>query len=588
MNRPSEADREAGYFTRHMFFRQYKPALISALALSLGDMADALVIGNRMGAVGLAAIAFALPIYMVYNVIMHSFGLGGSIRYAKQMTEGDEKGAVGGFQGVMSVLVMIGFGILIFGNLLIHPLLHFLGASADNQTLYQATLIYVRLLLISAPLFFLAYGFGYYLRNDDLEKEASLAATIGNISDLILNIVLVLFCGMGVLGAGIATMCGVALTTLISLFTIIRKRSHLKFFPYDPVWKGTFSCFRTGFSSCISHVYSMIFLLIGNNAMMRLAGEVGVAVFDVIQNITYFFTYLYGAISQASQPIYSTYEGEKNYEGSRSLLGINLTTGLLVGGGVSLLMAILAPYICMLFGLSGAQEIAVGAWAIRIFCIGTVFAGASIVIANSYLSRGSEFPAFLLTTLRGAAILIPTTLALMNTSAQRFWLLYPVTEILSLTIFMIYRQLRGKEVRSVDEDRIFRATLHNRIEEVSDATVQIESFCEKWEAEFNQMYFVQMTVEEVCTAIITGGFGSGGGSGMIELTLVAEENGLFTLHLRDNAEMFNPFELKREEVEEEESEDLYFSAVGMDVIRAKAKEFFYRRYQGFNTLVVKV
>ena len=575
MNRPSEADREAGYFTRHMFFRQYKPALISALALSLGDMADALVIGNRMGAVGLAAIAFALPIFMVYNVIMHSFGLGGSIRYAKQMTEGDDKSAVSGFQGVMSVLVIIGFAILVFGNLLIHPLLRFLGASADNQTLYRATLIYVRLLLISAPLFFLAYGFGYYLRNDDLEKEASLAATIGNISDLILNIVLVLFCGMGVTGAGIATMSGVALTTSISLFMIVRKGSHLKFFPFRPMWKGVFSCFRTGFSSCISYVYSMFFLLIGNNAMMRLAGEVGVAVFDVIQNITYFFTYLYGAISQASQPIFSTYEGEKNYDGSRSLLRLGMSTGLLVGGIVAALLAVAAPWICMLFGLTGEQEIFIGVWAIRIFCVGSLFAGASIIIANSYLSRGSEFPAFFITTLRGAAILIPATLALMNTNALGFWLLYPVTEILSLTVFMIYRQFRRKEDRSVDSERIFRATLHNKIEEVSEATVQIESFCEKWEAEFNQLYFVQMTVEEVCTAIITGGFGSAEGPGIIELTLVAEE-------------MFNPFELKREEVEEDESEDLYFSAVGMDVIRAKAKEFFYRRYQGFNTLVVKV
>ena len=62
-------------FTKQMFMRQYLPAISSALVLSVADMADALVVGNRMGAVGLAAIAFAIPVFMIYNVIAHSFGL---------------------------------------------------------------------------------------------------------------------------------------------------------------------------------------------------------------------------------------------------------------------------------------------------------------------------------------------------------------------------------------------------------------------------------------------------------------------------------------------------------------------------------
>ena len=63
---------------------------------------------------------------------------------------------------------------------------------------------------------------------------------------------------------------------------------------------------------------------------------------------------------------------------------------------------------------------------------------------------------------------------------------------------------------------------------------------------------------------------------LIKLTVLADQNG-FTLHLRDNSYEFNPFS-----AEEGDGPN----ALGMLIVRKKAKEFFYRRYQGFNTLVI--
>ena len=50
------------YFTRRMFSRQFLPALISAVALSFGDVADSFVLGNSIGSVGLAALALVMPV----------------------------------------------------------------------------------------------------------------------------------------------------------------------------------------------------------------------------------------------------------------------------------------------------------------------------------------------------------------------------------------------------------------------------------------------------------------------------------------------------------------------------------------------
>ena len=58
------------------------------------------------------------------------------------------------------------------------------------------------------------------------------------------------------------------------------------------------------------------------------------------------------------------------------------------------------------------------------------------------------------------------------------------------------------------------------------------------------------------------------------------------MHIRDNAVSFNPFSLYTSRLGGDEKVNP--DALGILVIREKAEEFFYRRYQGFNTLVVRI
>ena len=273
------------FFTRRMFRRQYIPALISALTLAASDVADAVVVGNSMGLAGLAAMSFALPVFMVYNVLMHSFGLGGSIRYAGLMARGEEEKAAAGFRGVVYCLLALGLLIAGAGNMLLHPLIRLLGAQPESAQLFEATETYVRLLLIAAPMFFTAYSLGYYMRNADMEKEASVCASVGNICDVALNVVLVLICKKGVWGAGIATLSGVLITSILELILLHRKKTPLRFLPLKADFRGVWRSFRMGFSSSVSYAYSLLYILICNNLLRRISGEQGVAVFDVIQNV---------------------------------------------------------------------------------------------------------------------------------------------------------------------------------------------------------------------------------------------------------------------------------------------------------------
>ena len=59
-----------------------------------------------------------------------------------------------------------------------------------------------------------------------------------------------------------------------------------------------------------------------------------------------------------------------------------------------------------------------------------------------------------------------------------------------------------------------------------------------------------------------------------------------TLYLRDNAYEFNPLAENTDSIRLESGEQL--ELVGLRIVQKKAKEFYYRRYSGFNTLVIRM
>ncbi|MBP3781777.1 MAG: hypothetical protein J6I68_00855 [Butyrivibrio sp.] len=576
-------------FTKQMFMRQYLPAISSALVLSVADMADALVVGNRMGAVGLAAIAFAIPVFMIYNVIAHSFGLGGAVVFSKKMTKGKEEEARQDYKGVLVTIFILGIGIAILGNVFVSFIARILGADPVNQELFAATVIYLRFLFAAAPFFFFGYTVGYYMRNDDLYKESSVASQIGNGCDFSLNIILVLFCGLGVMGAALATLIGIIITSTVELFFIYGRQSHLKIFRVRPNFKNVFTSYKTGFSSCITYIYTFVFIWIGNNALFKLSGEIGVAVFEIVQSLSYLMGYVFNAISMAAQPVLSTYEAECNYKESDDAQILVRDVGIITSVILGSVIIAFAAQICMLFGIRDEASISYGVYALRAFGLCVLFAGFNILLANIYTARDIPLPAFIISTLRGFVILVPVMLLFIFLGEKAFWYTYFATELISFIIVCFYVKFFMKKTKRLDADKVYTTTLHGKSDDLGDVLSQVEGFLEKWEADPKQMYYVQMTIEEVCSAIINMGFSKmQDNNGLIQLTLVCRGEKGFSMHIRDNAITFNPFDMNKKNIGDIDDDDSDFNALGMDVIKKKAKSFYYRRYQGFNTMVVKI
>ena len=83
-----------------------------------------------------------------------------------------------------------------------------------------------------------------------------------------------------------------------------------------------------------------------------------------------------------------------------------------------------------------------GALALRLYCLSSVFAGVGTLLEAYYQSVEREKDAFVLATLRGCAVLLPVTLLLALSWPQGLWWTFPITEVLSLGVFALWRRLR--------------------------------------------------------------------------------------------------------------------------------------------------
>ena len=268
---------------------------------------------------------------------------------------------------------------------------------------------------------------------------------------------------------------------------------------------------------------------------------------------------------------------------------IGLGAGMLVGSIMILFTVIWPGGFCMLFGIAGTEAEPIAHNALRIFASGAFFAGISLLLCSYYQAYEREKLSFMIETFRYAVILLPVTFLCSRLGLNGFWWLFPITEISSLALtllIIIILKKRGKyDVKRIDEERVFRRTILSTSKDIGTASADLEAFCEKWEANMRQQYTVMMTVEELGLAILQHGF-EGRDDGYIQITVIAEENGEFEVHVHDDAKSFNPFDMKTSRASSDDDFDI--DSMGVLMIKKRSKEFYYRRYQGFNSLIVKI
>ena len=209
-------------FTRYTIL-----SILGTLGVSCYILADTFFVAIWLGSNGLAALNLAIPVYNFIHGTGLMLGMGGAIRYSVFRSRGEQEKADGAFTGAMllafffSVLFMLAGG---FGSGLLARLL-----GADEET-FAMTNTYLFVLWLFSPVFLFSTTLMCFVRNDGAPATAMLATLSGSLANIVLDYILVFPCGLGMLGAVLATGCSPLFGLCFSAWHILRGKNgfHLR------------------------------------------------------------------------------------------------------------------------------------------------------------------------------------------------------------------------------------------------------------------------------------------------------------------------------------------------------------------------
>lgn len=206
-------------------------------------------------------------------------------------------------------------------------------------------------------------------------------------------------------------------------------------------WAGIFS---GGLPSLITEVSSGTVILVFNKIILRLQGNVGVAAYGVIANLSLVVMAIFTGIAQGIQPILSDNYGKGCLVNIRAILRYALWTTAFLSTALYGCIFLGADAIAGIFNSERSARLqAIAVQGLRCYFTACAFAGFNIILSAYFAATERGRPAHVLSLLRGFVILIPMAFLLSFADGMTgVWLAFPVTEaIVSLLGAACYRRL---------------------------------------------------------------------------------------------------------------------------------------------------
>jgi Na+-driven multidrug efflux pump len=241
---------------------------------------------------------------------------------------------------------------------------------------------------------------------------------------------------MGIFGAILATGLAPVISILVMTPYLLSGRQEFRLDLSWPDGADILSVHRLGFPSFVVEISSGIVIVLYNYIILGLKGDVGVAAYGVIANISVVAIAIFTGIAQGMQPICSKAFGRGHHSSAARIKDYAVGIAFAVAAVLYGVIFVFAKEIATMFNSQDdpyLQVIAVEG--LRLYFIGILFAGVNIVLSNYFVSLEWAWPAHIITLARGIVFLAPLAVGLSSLWGIRgTWLAFPVCEVLVMIL----------------------------------------------------------------------------------------------------------------------------------------------------------
>ncbi len=380
------------------------PTIISMLVVVIYNMADTFFIGKTNDAMQVAAVSLATPVFMVFMALGNLFGIGGSSAISRALGEKkiDRARTLASFCCYGS----LGLGIIMAAGCLlgIDGILQMIGASENTYGYAKEYLTYIS---FGAPFIMFGTAFGNILRGEGAARESMIGNLIGTVVNIVLDPIMILVFGWGVMGAAVATVIGNIAASLFYLLYFLRKRSSLSIRLQDfRMGEGiAASVMAIGIPASLNNILMSCANIVLNNVLAQY-GDKPVAAMGVAMKANMLVVLLQIGLCAGIQPLIGYNYGARNSKRLKKVFWFTGLCAVIMGTSLTVLMVVAREAVIRTF-INDAQVIQYGIQMVIALQIAGPVLGILFLCINTIQGMGKALPSLVLTICRQGLVFIP-------------------------------------------------------------------------------------------------------------------------------------------------------------------------------------
>ena len=270
--------KEDVFENNHLWMAMFKmtiPTIFSSLFIVIYNLVDVFWIGQIGNPNEMAALVLAMPVFMLMMALGNILGVGGSSYISRLLGKKD-------FKTIHQTSVFCFYSSLMLGvitNVILivtmPSLLKMLGTSAATT---QVTEAYLTVVGYGCYALIFQTAFSFIIRAEGASKESMIGMVLGSVINIVLDPVFILYLGMGVGGAAIATMIGAFSACFYFVWYLLKHKTNLSMNIKYLCLK--WSVFRevvfVGLPASISQMFMSISHVVLNNFLSKY-GDISIA-----------------------------------------------------------------------------------------------------------------------------------------------------------------------------------------------------------------------------------------------------------------------------------------------------------------------
>ena len=422
------------HFTYKKIFRFALPSIVMMVFTSIYGVVDGTFVSNFVGKTPFAAVNLVWPFLMILGAFGFMIGTGGSALVAKTLGENKKEDANRYFTILITLVIILGIVLTIFGLIVVRPLSHALGARGQ---MLEDCVTYGRTLMIFNTAFMLQSVFQSLFITAEKPRLGLIMTVAAGLTNMVLDALFIAVFKWGLVGAALASGLSQCIGGILPLIYFLSSKNDtpLKFVKTKMEGKVLLKACANGASELMTTVSSSLVSMLYNFQLMRLAGQNGIAAYGAVMYVEFAFIAVFIGYSIGTAPIVSYHYGSENHNEVKNMLQKSFKIMSILGITMMVLAQILASPLAKVFVGYDKQLFDMTVHGFRLFSFYFILAGINIYASSFFTALNNGMISAIISFSRTlgfetlAVIILPIFLQL-----DGVWLAITVAEICAFVI----------------------------------------------------------------------------------------------------------------------------------------------------------